>query len=683
MTELAIGEQGGLSLMARPEEVNEARATPDSSGRRARPPRLVLRFAFFTALGLATAGAAILLVVRTYATSQAETAVAYHARFVAKTALANRLTPADFARAVGERRVRQLDRLFHDQILVDGVVRASLYGPEGRVTYSSDHHQIGQLTADSRVVRAAVTGATLRHQVLELKGARGEARKVLAEYVPVRFGASTPRGVFVLDEEYGPIAKSARSTFLPIATVLEVLLLALFVSLFPILRRVTRRLKDSFDELEHNALHDSLTTLPNRDLFRHRLAEELEESARSGGQVAVLLIDLDRFKEINDTLGHPSGDALLRELASRLTRTVRHEDVVARLGGDEFGIVVRVDREVDVERTIELVGNALEDPVLLDELTVAVGASIGVAFFPDHGRDVESLIRRADVAMYIAKKNRSRFEVYDPSCEPKDVRRLSLATELRKAIAEEQLHLVYQPKADLRTGKAESVEALVRWEHPKQGLLAPAEFIPLAEQAGLIKALTMNVLDLALGQSAAWREIGVDVPIAVNLDMANLVDLEFPTGVHRLLGKWGVPSQMLELEITEGTMMADPWRVTEVASILSRLGVTLAIDDFGTGYTSLGQLARLPVGEVKIDKSFVLEMDIDKNSTIVQAMIELGHNLGLRVVAEGIETHETAEHVQTLGCHLAQGFFICPPLSPTDVLEHLTPTRPALAGTAA
>src|SRR5262249_33827663 len=245
-------------------------------------------------------------------------------------------------------------------------------------------------------------------------------------------------------------------------------------------------------------LHDSLTTLPNRDFFRQRLAEELEESARSGAQVAVLLIDLDRFKEINDTLGHPSGDALLRELATRLTHTVRNEDVVARLGGDEFGIVVRIDREVDVERTIELVGNALEDPVLLDELTVAVGASIGVAFFPDHGRDVESLIRRADVAMYVAKKNRSRFEIYDPSCEPKDVRRLSLATELRKAIAEEQLHLVYQPKADLRTGQAESVEALVRWEHPKQGLLAPGEFIPLAEQAGLIKALTMNVLDLAL-----------------------------------------------------------------------------------------------------------------------------------------------------------------------------------------
>jgi diguanylate cyclase (GGDEF)-like protein len=511
----------------------------------------VLRFAFFTALGLATAGAAILLDVRTYATSQAETAVAYHARFVA------------------------------------------------------------------------------------------------------------------------------------IATVLEVLLLALFVSLFPILRRVTRRLKDSFDELEHNALHDSLTTLPNRDLFRQRLAEELEESARSGVQVAVLLIDLDRFKEINDTLGHPSGDTLLRELATRLTQTVRGEDLVARLGGDEFGIVVRNDPEVDVERTIEQVGNALEEPVSLDGLTVAVGASIGVAFFPDDGRDVESLIRRADVAMYVAKKNRSRFELYDPSCEPRDVRRLSLVTELRKAIAEEQLHLVYQPKADLRTGRAESVEALVRWQHPMQGLLAPAEFIPPAVQAGLMNALTMNVLDLALAQSAAWREVGVEVPIAVNLDMTNLLDLEFPTTVHGLLGKWGIPSQMLELEITEGTMMADPWRVTEVASILSRLGVTLAIDDFGTGYTSLGQLARLPVGEVKIDKSFVLEMDVDKNVTIIQAIIELGHNLGLRVVAEGIETRQTAEQVKMLGCHLAQGFFICPPLSPADVLEHLTPTRGAFAGTAA
>src|SRR5262249_24857931 len=207
------------------------------------------------------------------------------------------------------------------------------------------------------------------------------------------------------------------------------------------------------------------------------------------------------------------------ELSARPTRVVRKDDLVARLGGDEFGIIAHVDSDADLSQTIERVGNALEEPVLLDELTVAVGASIGVAFFPENGRDVESLVRRADVAMYVAKKHHSRYEIYDPTQDARDVRRLSLLAELRKAIAGDQLHLVYQPKTDLRTGQAESVEALVRWEHPKQGLLAPAEFIPLAEQSGLMKSLTMNVLDLALGQSAAWRNIGVDVPIAVNLDM--------------------------------------------------------------------------------------------------------------------------------------------------------------------
>ena len=378
-----------------------------------KPPRLILRFAIYTAIGLAAAGAAVLLVVRTYATSQAETAVAYHARFVAETSLGNRLLPSDFKRTVDTQRRKTLDRLFRHQVLVDGVLRAALYSRDGRVMYSSDANQIGRVTQDSVAARSAATGKDLRHRLSTLTDGHGVSRKVLVEYVPVRFDGSQSLGVFVLYQDYAPIAKSAQSTFIPIAVVFEALLLALYFSLFPLLRRVTRRLRSHFDELEHHALHDSLTGLPNRDLFQDRLEEELARSTRSGTSVSVLLVDLDRFKEINDTLGHPSGDELLRELAERLEGVLRAGDFVARLGGDEFGIVLVGQGQLELTGAIDRIGNALEEPASLRGLTVAVGASIGVALFPDHGTDVKTLVKHADVAMYVAKEHHSRFEIYE------------------------------------------------------------------------------------------------------------------------------------------------------------------------------------------------------------------------------------------------------------------------------
>jgi diguanylate cyclase (GGDEF)-like protein len=635
---------------------------------RARTPRLVLRFAVYTAIGLAAAGAAILLLVRNYATSQAENAIAYHARFVAEVALGERLRPSDFAHPAKGARLKTLDTLFRRQVLVDGVLRASLYSPDGRITYSSDHAQIGRRAGTSAAARAAAAGTTLKSVLSTLPDAQGTQRKVLAELVPVRFGKSAPAGVFAFDQDYAPIARAARSTFLPIAAVLELLLVALYISLFPILRRVTRRLRGQVEELEHHALHDSLTELPNRDLFQDRLRQALARSARDRSRVAVMLLDLDRFKEINDTLGHQSGDDLLRELAARLDRVVRGTDTVARLGGDEFGVVLPLDAGADVVETVDRLRETLERPVSLQGLSVSVGASIGVALAPDHGSDVETLVKYADVAMYVAKERHSRYEIYNESRDWKDASSLSLAGELRTAIDEGGFQLLYQPKADLGSGRPAGVEALVRWQHASRGVLLPAEFIPLAEQTGLIKTLTTRVLDQAVGQCAAWRKAGLDVRVAVNLDMRNLLDLEFPAQVEGVLRRWAVPADSLALEITESTMMADPVRVAEVAMRLSRMGVTISIDDFGSGYTSLRHLKELPVDELKIDKSFVTSVAENRDdATIVRTMIDLARNLGLRVVAEGVETEHTWQLLRSLDCDLAQGFFISRPLPPQEI----------------
>ena len=642
-----------------------------SEQRAPKPPRLIARFALYTAAGLAFAGASILLFVRGYATSQAESSVKYHAAFLAKVALSDRLQPADFRAPVEGPRRAALDRLFRRWVLTEGVLRATLHSRDGTVTYSSDHSLIGKTTSESADVRKAVRGTVLRSRVsaLDAGAEKGSDRKVIKEYVPVRFGRAAPAGVFVLAQDYAPISRAARDAFFPIAIVLELVLLALYVSLFPILRRVTDRLRHQLQEIEHQALHDSLTGLPNRALFRDRVEQALLAAKRTRRGVAVMLIDLDRFKEINDTLGHQNGDVLLQDLGARLRSVLRDSDTVARLGGDEFGIVLPKAAGARVAQTAHRVSAALDKPFELGGLSLRVGASIGVSLFPKDGDDVDSLLKHADVAMYVAKEAQSGYELYDAERDSNDASRLSLAGQLRDAIDEGELLLHFQPKAELRSGAIESVEALVRWQHPERGLLTAAEFVPLAGQTGLIRPLTAHVLEEALRHCRAWEEDGVELRVAVNLDMRDLLDLRFPEHVAELLGKWKLAPERLELEITEGTIMADPIRIRQVATRLSDMGVRLAIDDFGRGYSSLGYLKNLPIDELKIDKSFVMRMRKDKSdATIVRSTIELGRNLGLRVGAEGVETREDWEELKTLGCDVAQGFYLARPVSADEVV---------------
>jgi diguanylate cyclase (GGDEF)-like protein/PAS domain S-box-containing protein len=429
---------------------------------------------------------------------------------------------------------------------------------------------------------------------------------------------------------------------------------------------------------EYQALHDSLTDLPNRTLFRDRVEHAIAGAAREREQVAVLMMDLDRFKEINDSLGHSSGDTLLQEIARRLREVLRASDTVARLGGDEFGILIgSADGPGDVVTVIERVREAFEEPVVLQELPVAIEGSIGVALYPGDGEDVDTLIQHADVAMYSAKRGNSVYAFYDSASDDYDPTRLTLVAELRRALERRELVLYYQPKAVVATGEVHSVEALLRWNHPKRGLVLPDEFIPLAQQTGLIRPLTLYVMGEALAQCAAWKTDGLTLSIAVNLSMRNLLDVEFPAHVQRLLDQWDVDPGLLELEITESTMIADPIRTKLVLDRLSAMGIRLSIDDFGTGYSSLAYLKRLPVNEIKIDRSFVMNMsECEDDAAIVRSTIDLGRNLDLEVVAEGVETEEVWEQLSALGCATAQGYYLSRPVPPEELRAWLL-GRPA------
>lgn len=435
-----------------------------------------------------------------------------------------------------------------------------------------------------------------------------------------------------------------------------------------IVREITER-KAQAAVLEYQALHDALTDLPNRTLLYDRLQQAILSGHRQSRPLALLLMDLDRFKDVNDTLGHHYGDILLQQVGERLRGVLRESDTVARLGGDEFAILLSALADVkDIPLVAGKILQALEAPFILEGHLLDIGASIGIALFPDHGEYADLLIQRADVAMYLAKQAGGGYAVYSSEQDQNSPRRLALRGELRHAIENGDLFLLYQPKINLQTSRVIGVEALVRWRHPRLGTIPPDQFIPLAEHTGLIKPLTLWVLNAALSQCRAWREAGAELAVAVNLSARNLQDPQVSDQIADLLETWSIPPQMLELEITESVIMADPARAMEILTRLSKKGVRLSIDDFGTGYSSLGYLKKLPVDEIKIDKSFVKEMAVDGDDTvIVRSIVDLAHNLGLQVIAEGVEDQETWDALVILGSDAAQGYFMSRPI-PADEL---------------
>jgi diguanylate cyclase (GGDEF)-like protein/PAS domain S-box-containing protein len=429
---------------------------------------------------------------------------------------------------------------------------------------------------------------------------------------------------------------------------------------------------------EHQALHDPLTGLPNRLLFGERIGQAIRQAQRSGTRLAVALMDLDRFKEVNDSLGHAAGDQLLCKVGERMRDAVRSADTVARLGGDEFGLLLPdLDTRADSLPVVQRIRAALERPIHVHSLPLAVEASIGISIFPDHGDDAQVLIQRADVAMYDSKRDSASFTFYEESSHQYDVTRLTLVAELRRAIVERELMLHYQPKAALESGEVRSVEALLRWNHPSRGMVFPDSFIPIAQETGLIGPLTLYVIEEALRQGREWLDEGLDLSIAVNLSTRNLLDRDFPKQVAGLLTRWGMDARSLELEVTESSMLANPTRAKVVMQELSELGLRLSIDDFGTGYSSLAYLRHLPVDEIKIDRSFVMGMGNEADdAVIVRSTVDLGRNLGLDVVAEGVETLELWNRLRDLGCQTAQGYFLSRPVPPRELATWLK-SRPA------
>jgi diguanylate cyclase (GGDEF)-like protein len=567
-------------------------------------------------------------------------------------------------------------------------VEVKIYNRDGEVVFADERELIGTTSAsddlgealEGEVVSEFSTDAT------DAAGSHGGDRRLLEVYVPVQYeGSATPDGVMEVYLPYAPVATAISEDLRTLTITLLASLAVFYAALFRViasaskrLRRQTEALQASADRDRHQATHDALTGLPNRVLLRDRLEQALSAASRSRDEVAVLLIDLDRFKEINDTLGHSWGDRLLREVAPRVQSVLRAGDTVARLGGDEFAVLLpSVDGIAEAEAVAARIRAALHSRFDVDGVGLDVEASIGIAVSPSHGTTGEDLLRNADIAMYVAKEFKAGAVVFEPTEHVAPSSQLTVLGDLRQALGrDDELFLHYQPKVALTDGRLEGFEALVRWQHPERGLVPPVEFVPVAEGTGLILALTERVLDLALGQMRRWADGGHRMPVAVNLSTRCLLDASLPDLVTQLLDRHGVPAALLRLEVTESAVMADATRCLAVLQRLHALGVRLSIDDFGTGYSSMAYLRRLPVDELKIDQSFVLGMTVtEQDAVLVRTAIDLAHNLGLTVVAEGVEGPEHVAALRELGCDIAQGYVFARPMPAADVTALLARAR--------
>jgi diguanylate cyclase len=645
-------------------------------------PRLTLRFAIYTAVGLLLATAVIVLFVRNYTLDQAAESVKRHSRVVAGATLAEELRARDFTQPVNGKRRAQLDRIFRARVLTEGIVDAVFIAPDGHVTYATNPARIARRSQDASEVRRVFESTGLRTRLDTHESRRG-TQKVMKAFVPARFDGGRARGVLVLSHDWEPFLKDVRTTAIVIFIVLELVLLALYFSFFPPLRRVTRRLREHSDLLEAQALYNGVTGLPTRSLFRDRAQQALLRADRSGEGVAMMLISLERMKHIDETIGRETTNQLLRELAERVSSALRATDTFARLGPDQFAVVASRADEEELTMLAERSVAVLERPFFLDALELDVDARVGIALYPRDGGDVSTLMLRADIALDDARESHKRYAFYEPERVETDDAPVTLASDLRAAIDAEELTLDFQPTFDLRTGAVVRAEALVRWRHPERGLLHPGDFLEEAAHARQTPALTRWVLDGALRECRAWQKHGWRLPVAVNVDAVSLLDESFVDEVELALNRHGIEPELLELEITEETVLAEPVMVTKVANRLSGFGVRLVLDGFGSGLSSIASLQGLPIHGLKIDRSLVAKLGTDSAvKPVVGSILSLGKTHGLPVVAAGIQTAKGLRSVGSAKCRFGQGNFLAEPL-PADefvrVLEYTRPHEPAAA----
>jgi diguanylate cyclase (GGDEF)-like protein len=583
------------------------------------------------------------------------------AELVTALRIAPHLSSKEVRDTLSGKELAEFTRSLREAPMSQYVAAFKVWNTDRQPVYQNAQALAGPALPSPDLLESALSGQVVSNNfdLDKPKGEQAGEQPLLEVYVPLRLGSNQePAGAVQLYLPYGPIEKIIAQDNHRLYLILLCGFTLFYAVLFRIVARASNRLRRQAEDNEYLALHDSLTGLPNRALFHERAGQAIVTAKREGWSLAVMIMDLDRFKEINDTLGHHHGDLVLQEMGNRLQPLLRETDTVARLGGDEFAVLLPHVENIEAALNVaEKIKKALEKPFYLQGLKLDVDASVGIAMFPHHGRDIHGLLRRADVAMYEAKATGRGHQVYLEEIDHHNPDKLGLGGELRQAISRNELVLHYQPLVGLEEDRLRNVEALVRWNHPSRGLLPPGEFIGVAEAGGLIGPLTMEVLNLALKQVNQWDSEGLHLNVAVNLSVRNLLDLRFPREVAKLLQKWSVDPIRLELEITESSIMADPVRAMEVLGALSRLGVRLAVDDFGTGYSSLASLKRLPINAVKIDKSFIQSMKSDENDLlIVQSIIDLAHNLGLEVVAEGVETDDTEKMLKLLGCDFVQGW---------------------------
>lgn len=482
----------------------------------------------------------------------------------------------------------------------------------------------------------------------------------------------------VYRSSYSVLGKFASLASRLTITAVIIIWVAVWIALL-IATAITRKIVAQKQELEYQATHDVVTGLPNMVY----LGRKIERAMRKGASdfIAIIIVDMDRFREINNTLGHNVGDELLKKLGDKLTSEFWSGDAIARIGGDEFAMMLPMTARSDADTVVKKLQEVMSKPLEIGDMHLEINVSMGVAIYPDDGEDISTLVKHAEVAMFNAKDTGAICEYYDADKDPHSVDKLMLIGEMLHAVENNELLLYYQPKIDIDSNSMSGVEVLLRWMNPARGMIPPGTFIGLAEQGSYIKDITCWVLENAIRQCSVWRKSGLALTVSVNLSVRLLIDAEIVGKVRYFLDMHGVDPGQLVLEITETAIMLDPLRAAEAINDLSEMGVGLSIDDFGTGYTSISQLRTLPVDEVKIDKSFVIDMVKNRSDAeIAQSIIDLAHNMGHRVVAEGVETEQILQELKQRGCDVAQGFYFGKPMPARELESQIEKGRWRVAG---